>query len=67
MIAHGKEIKVFAANSNIPFARGICAELGLDLGDSTITTFSDGEISVNINETVRGCDVFVIQSTCKPV
>ena len=67
MIAHGKEIKVFAANSNIPFARGICAELGLDLGDSTITTFADGEISVNINETVRGCDVFVIQSTCKPV
>ena len=67
MIAHGKEIKVFTANSNIPFARGICAELGLDLGDSTVTTFADGEVSVSINETVRGCDVFVIQSTCKPI
>ncbi len=67
MIAHGKEIKVFTANANIPFARGICTELGLDLGDSTVTAFADGEISVSINETVRGCDVFVIQSTCKPV
>lgn len=67
MIAHGKEIKVFTANANIPFARGICAELGLDLGDCTVTAFADGEISVSINETVRGCDVFVIQPTCKPV
>lgn len=67
MIAHGKEIKIFTANSNIPFARGICAELGLELGDSTVTSFADGEVSVSINETVRGCDVFVIQSTCKPV
>lgn len=67
MIAHGKEIKVFTANSNIPFARGICTELGLELGDSTVTTFADGEVSVSINETVRGCDVFVIQSTCNPI
>ena len=67
MIAHGNEIKVFTANANVPFARGICTELGLDLGDSTVSAFADGEISVSINETVRGCDVFVIQSTCKPV
>lgn len=67
MIAHGKDIKVFTANANIPLARGICTELGLDLGDSTVTAFADGEISVSINETVRGCDVFVIQSTCNPV
>lgn len=67
MIAHGKEIKVFTANSNPALARGICAELGLDLGDSTVTAFADGEISVSINETVRGCDVFVVQSTCAPV
>ncbi len=67
MIAHGKEIKVFTANANVPFARGICAELGLDLGDSTVEYFSDGEVNVSINETVRGCDVFVIQSTCCPV
>lgn len=67
MIAHGKEIKVFTANANIPFARGICAELGLELGDSTVEYFADGEVNVSINETVRGCDVFVIQSTCYPV
>ena len=67
MIARGNAIKVFTANSNLPFARGICAELGIDLGDSTVTTFADGEISVSINESVRGCDVFVVQSTCKPV
>ena len=66
MSAYDK-IKVFTGNANIPLARDICAELGLELGDSTITTFADGEISVNINETVRGCDVFVIQPTCKPV
>ncbi len=67
MIAHGKEIKVFSANANIPFAQGICAELGLNLGDSVVTAFADGEISVSINESVRGCDVFVVQPTCKPV
>ena len=42
MIAHGKEIKVFTANANIPLAKGICAELGIDLGNSTVTTFADG-------------------------
>ena len=67
MIAHGKEIKVFSANANKPFAEGICNELGLTLGDSVVTAFADGEISVSINESVRGCDVFVVQSTCKPV
>ena len=66
MIAHGKEIKVFTANANVPFAKGICAELGLDLGDSTVTAFADGEVSVSINESVRGCDVVVVQSTCTP-
>ncbi len=67
MIAHGKDIKVFTANSNIDFARGLCTELGIDLGNCTVETFADGEISVDIAETVRGCDVYVIQSTCKPV
>lgn len=39
----------------------------MPMGDSVVKTFADGEVSVSINETVRGCDVFVIQSTCKPV
>ena len=67
MIAHGKEIKVFCGNSNPDFARGICDELGLNLGRSEVKQFADGEVSVSVNETVRGCDVFVVQSTCNPV
>ena len=67
MITHGKDIKVFAANANRPFAEGVCRALGIPLGDCTVTTFADGEVSVTINETVRGSDVFLVQSTCKPV
>ena len=48
-------------------AKEIADRLGLPVGDSNVTTFSDGEISVNINETVRGVDVFVVQSTNAPV
>src|SRR5699024_10053235 len=67
MIAHGKEIKVFCGNSNPTFAQGVCDELGVTLGRSEVTKFADGEVSVSVNETVRGCDVFVVQSTCNPV
>ena len=67
MIAHGKEVKVFAGNSNRPLAEGICRELGKTLGNATVEQFADGEASVTIHETVRGADVFVVQSTCKPV
>ena len=67
MITHGKNIKIFTGNSNIPLAKEIADRLGLPVGESDVTTFSDGEISVNINETVRGVDVFVVQSTNEPV
>ena len=67
MIAHGKNIKIFTANSNKVFAEAIAKKLGMELGDSDVGKFSDGEIYVNINETVRGSDVFVVQSTCSPV
>ena len=67
MISHGKEVKVLCANSNRPLAEDICKHLGLPLSSSTVTTFADGEVSVSINETVRGSDVFIVQSTCKPV
>ena len=67
MIAHGKDIKIFSGNSNPELAKAICAKLGLPLGSSETKTFSDGESSVSIYETVRGSDVFVVQSTCKPV
>ena len=67
MISHGKEVKVFCANANREFAETVCKVLNLPLGNSTVTTFADGEVSVSIKETVRGADVFLIQSTCKPV
>ncbi len=67
MIPHGKEIKVFSGNSNPKLADGICKKLNIELGKSICTAFSDGEISISINEPVRGADVFIIQSTCGPV
>jgi len=67
MIAHGKNIKVFSANANLKLAKDIANIIGVPLGNATVTTFSDGEIGVNINETVRGSDVFVVQSTSYPV
>ena len=67
MNIHGKDIKIFTANSNPKVAREIAAQLGLPVGKSTVTSFADGEISVSIEETVRGSDVFVVQSTCAPV
>ncbi len=67
MISHGKDVKVLCANANRPFAEGVCKVLNRPLGNCTVTTFADGEVSVSINETVRGYDVFLIQSTCKPV
>lgn len=60
-------IKVFACNSNKELAESIVAKLGLKLGDCEVEKFSDGEISVKINETIRGADVFIIQSTSYPV
>ena len=67
MIAHGKDIKVFSGNSNKALAEAICREMGTQLGDSEVGAFSDVENYVSIYETVRGSDVFVIQSTSSPV
>ena len=66
MIAY-ENIKVFTGNSNPEFAKTVCKELGIELGNSEVKTFADGEVAVSLNETVRGADVFLIQSTCKPV
>ena len=67
MISHGKNIKIFTGNSNQKLAEKIAKSVGVPVGESMVTTFSDGEISVNIRETVRGSDVFVVQSTSYPV
>lgn len=67
MITHGKNIKVFAANANKDLAKRIANIIGVPVGESTTRMFSDGEIGVDINETVRGSDVFLVQSTSYPV
>lgn len=67
MNLHGKDIKIFTANSNPDVATQIANELDLPLGQSEVVTFSDGEISVSIKESIRGSDVFVVQSLSSPV
>ncbi len=67
MNIHGNDIKIFAANSNKELAQKIADQLGLPLSKCEVGTFSDGEIAVSVGETVRGSDVFIIQSTCTPV
>ncbi len=57
---------IFSGNANPELARRIASHLHLSLGKCTVQTFSDGEISVEIEETVRGREVFIIQPTCKP-
>ncbi len=67
MNIHGKDIKIFAANASKELAQSIADQLGLPLGKCEVNTFSDGEIAVSIHETVRGSDVFIVQSTNTPV
>jgi ribose-phosphate pyrophosphokinase len=62
-----KELKLFSGNANPALAREICGHLGIGLGEATVSSFSDGEIRVRIEENVRGADVFVAQSCCTPV
>ncbi|WP_305879926.1 ribose-phosphate pyrophosphokinase [Simiduia sp. 21SJ11W-1] len=57
---------VFTGNANPALTQKIVESLGLPLGDASVNKFSDGEVSVELNENVRGCDVFVVQSTCAP-
>ena len=67
MIAYGENIKVFTGNANIEFAKTICKELGVELGDGKVKTFADGEVALTLEETVRNSDVFLVNATCKPV
>lgn len=66
MSSGNKRLKIFSGNANKTLALEICQYLGVALGDSSTTRFSDGEIQVRINESVRGADVFVIQPTSSP-
>ena len=67
MNVHGKSIKVLNCNANKDLAKDIAFNLGIPVGDAQVSTFSNGEIGVSINESIRGADVFVVQSTCTPV
>jgi len=62
-----EKIRIFSGNANVPLARKISENLGVSLGMANVTTFSDGETRVEIDENVRGMDVFIVQSTCSPV
>ncbi|GAM70917.1 ribose-phosphate pyrophosphokinase [Vibrio sp. JCM 19236] len=60
------DMKLFAGNATPELAQRIADRLYISLGDATVDRFSDGEVAVQINENVRGSDVFIIQSTCAP-
>lgn len=62
-----RPVKIFSGRANIPLAQEIANRLGLPLGKIKIAPFSDGELYVQILESVRGCDVFIVQPTCTPV
>ena len=61
------KLKIFSLNSNNPLAQEIADEMGIELGKSSVKHFSDGEVQISIEESIRGCDVFIVQSTSAPV
>lgn len=66
-IVHEKKIKIFSLNSNLPLAKEIADYIGVELSNCEVNKFADGEVQVNITETVRGHKVFVVQPTSTPV
>lgn len=60
-------LSIITGNSNIPLAKSVCKHLGVELSDTAVNHFKDGEISLNIADSTRGADVFIIQPTSKPV
>ena len=61
-----KPLMIFSGNSNMQLAKKVASHLKLSIGKASVSTFSDGEISVEIQENVRGQDIFIIQPTCMP-
>lgn len=66
-IKNAENVKLFTLNSNRPLAKGVAEQIGLPLSDATIKQFADGEIQISIDESVRGCEIYVIQSISDPV
>lgn len=67
VVLGGSRLKIFAGNATRDLAREIAEHLGTTLGETEVDRFSNGEVRVIVNESVRGADVFVVQSTCQPV
>ncbi len=67
MNVHGKDLRIFSCNANRAVAQEIADHLKVKLGDMDVKSFADGEIAISMNESVRGSDVFLVQSTCAPV
>ena len=63
----GENFKLFTCTANVPLAKSIADELGMPLAQAEVRRFSDGEIFVEVHESVRGCDTFVVQPTCHPI
>lgn len=63
---YDRKLKIFSCTSNIPLARAIAEKIETSLGNGEVVRFSDGEVTVRIEESVRGADVYIIQSTCNP-
>ncbi len=62
-----RKLKIFSGNANLPLAKAIVEHMGISLGDMNVSRFSNGEIRVDINESVRGADCFVLQSGVHPI
>lgn len=63
---HYSRPRIFSGTANLPLAQEIACYMGLELGKIKIKRFADGEIYVQLQESVRGCDVFLVQPTCPP-
>jgi ribose-phosphate pyrophosphokinase len=66
MVFRNPELKIFSGTAHKQLAQRICAHVGVELGDATVTSFPDGETFVKINENIRGRDIFIVQPTCPP-
>ena len=60
------DVKIFSGNANPKLAHAVAQYLNIPMGRATVNRFADGEVMVEINENVRGSDVFIVQSTCSP-
>ncbi|HEY9637946.1 MAG TPA: ribose-phosphate diphosphokinase, partial [Coleofasciculaceae cyanobacterium] len=66
-IADNNRLRLFSGSANVPLSQEVARYLGMDLGPMVRKQFADGELYIQIQESIRGCDVYLIQPTCQPV